>query len=69
MHRDNLCNFNIERKTPDEKEILNISVSWLEMSFLSIFNIFLGILSGSTDLLESNKDMAFSLPFCQWDFR
>ena len=29
------------------------------MSFLSNFNILIGILLGSTDLLESNKDMIF----------
>ena len=29
------------------------------MSFLSNFNILIGILLGSTDLLESNEDMIF----------
>ena len=29
------------------------------MSFLSNFNILVGILSGPTDLLESNEDMGF----------
>ena len=49
----------IEGKTPEEKVILNISDSWLEMSFLSNFNILIGILLGPTDLLESNDDMIF----------
>ena len=31
------------------------------MSFLSNFNILVGILSGPTDLLESNEDMIFSV--------
>ena len=53
--------FSIEGKTPEEKEILNISDSWLEMSFLSNFNILVGILLGPTDLLESNEDMTFSI--------
>ena len=53
--------FSIEEKTPEEKEILNISDSWLEMSFLSNFNILIGILLGPTDLLESNEDMIFSI--------
>ena len=49
----------IEGKTPEENEIWNSSDSWLEMSFLSNFNILIGILLGSTDLLESNEDMIF----------
>ena len=31
------------------------------MSFLSNFNILVGILLGATDLLESNEDMTFSI--------
>ena len=53
--------FSIEGKTPEEKEILNILDSWLEMSFLNNLNISVGILLGPTDLLESNKDMTFSI--------
>ena len=53
--------FSIEEKMPEEKEILNISDSWLKMSFLSNFNILVGILLGPTDLLESNDDMTFSI--------
>ena len=53
--------FSIEGKTPKEKEILNISDGWLEMSFLSHFNTLVGILLGPTALLESNEDMRFSI--------
>ena len=57
-----LCSvFSIEGETPEEKEILNISDSWLEMSSLSNFNILVGILFGPTDLLESNEDMTSSI--------
>ena len=56
-----LAVFSIEEKMPEEKETLNISDSWLEMSFLSNFNILVGILLGPTDLLESNEDMTFSI--------
>ena len=56
-----LAVFGIEGKTPEEKEILNISDRWLEMSFSSNFNILVGILLGRTDLLKSNKDMTFSI--------
>ena len=42
-----------EGKTLEEKEILNISDSWLEMLFLSNFSILVGMLLGPTDLLES----------------
>ena len=31
------------------------------MSFLTNFNILVGILLGPTDLLESNEDMTFSI--------
>ena len=31
------------------------------MSFLSNFNILVGVLLGPTDLLESNEDMTFSI--------
>ena len=36
MYRKNLPVFGLEGKIPEEKEILNISDSWLEMLFLSI---------------------------------
>ena len=53
--------FRIERKTPEEKEIINLSDRWLQMSFLSNFNILVAILLGPTDLLESSEDMTFSI--------
>ena len=56
-----LAVFSIEEKTPEEKEILNISDSSLEMSFVSNFNILVGKLLGPTDLLESNEDMTSSI--------
>ena len=56
-----LAVFNIEGKTPEEKEILHNSDSCLEMSFLSNFNILVGMGLGPTDLLESNEDMTFSI--------
>ena len=40
-----LLGFKIEGKTPSEKEILNSSVNWLEISLLN-FKIFVGILTG-----------------------
>ena len=57
-----LTAFSIEEKMPEEKEILNISDSLLEKSFLSNFNILVGIiLLGPSDLLQSNEDMTFSI--------
>ena len=56
-----LAVFSIDGKTPEEKEILNIWDSWLEMLFLSNFNILVGILLDPTDLLESNQDTIFSI--------
>ena len=57
-----LAIFSIEGKTPEEKEILNISDTWLEMSFLSNFNMLVGILLGPSDLIDSNEDIKFSIP-------
>ena len=47
--------------TTEEKEILNISDSWVNMSYLSNLSISVGILLGSTGLLELNEDMTFSV--------
>ena len=44
-------------KTPEVKYILKISASWQEISFLSNFNILVGMLQGLTDLVESSEDM------------
>ena len=56
-----LAVFSIEGKTSEEKEILNNSDSWLEISFLSNFIILVGMLLGLADLSESNQDMTFSI--------
>ena len=53
--------FSIEGKTPEEKEIIYISDSWLEISFISTFNTLVRILLGLTDLLEYNEKMIFSI--------
>ena len=47
--------------TTEEKEILNVSDRWVNMSFLSNLSISVGILLGSTGLLELNEDMIFSI--------
>ena len=59
--RITLAVFSIEGKTSEEKEILNNSDSWLEISFLSNFIILVGMLLGPADLSESNQDMTFSI--------
>ena len=61
MYKNSLSNFSIEGKTPEEKEIFNISDSWLEISFLRNLNTLVGILFASTDLVESKGDMTFSV--------
>ena len=55
-----LAVFSIAGKTAEEKE-LNNSDSWLEMSFLSNFNILEVMLLDPTDLLESNENITFSI--------
>ena len=61
MYKNSLSNFSIDGKTPEEKEIFNISYSWLEISFLRNLNTLVGILFGSADLVESKGDMTFSI--------
>ena len=61
MYKNSLSNFSIDGKTPEEKEIFNISYSWLEISFLRNLNTLVGILFGSTDLVEAKGDMTFSI--------
>ena len=39
--------------------MLNISASWLEISFFSKLNIFVGMLLGPTDFFESKEDIMF----------
>ena len=43
-------------KTPEVNDILEISTSWQEISFLCNFNILVGMLLGPTDLVESSED-------------
>ena len=52
-----MATFGIVGKTPVENEMLNISADLVEISFSSDFNIFVGMLLGSTDLFESSEDM------------
>ena len=44
-------------KTPEVNDILKISTSWKEISFLSNYSILVGMLLGPTDLVESSEDM------------
>ena len=53
-----LLGFKIEGKTPSEKEILNSSVNWLEISLLN-FKIFVEILSGLTGFRWLRHKMIF----------
>ena len=46
---------------PVENEILNISINWVEISFLSSFNILAGMLFGPTSLLEFREDIIFCI--------
>ena len=41
--------------------MLNRSVNWVEISFLSNFNIFIGMLLGPTDLLEGSEYIMFCI--------
>ena len=52
-----LASLRANGKTPDVNDILKISTSLQEISFLSNFNILVGILLGPTDLVESSEDM------------
>ena len=51
-----LPTFSIVGKISVENEMLKISANWLEISLLSDFNIFIGMLLGPTDLSELRKD-------------
>ena len=50
-------------KTPIVKEILKISESWVEISFLTSFSILVGILLGPNDLFESREDMTLTISY------
>ena len=39
----------------------NISANWLEISFFSNYNFFIGMLLGPTDLFESSEDIMFCI--------
>ena len=39
--------------------MLNLLANWLEISFFSNFNIFIGIMLGSNDFFESSEDITF----------
>lgn len=53
----------IDGSTPDDKEILEISKSWQEISLSSSFSIFGEILLGPTDLLKSSKEILLDISF------
>ena len=44
-----------------ENDILNISANWVEVSFLSSFNILVGMLFGPTDLFEFREAIIFCI--------
>ena len=48
---------------PVENEILNISANWEETSFLSSFNILVGVLFCPTDLYEFREDVIFCISY------
>ena len=58
MNKDNLTASSIVGKLPAENEMLNISANWVEISFLSSFNIFVGMLFGLT-YLNSEKTLYY----------
>ena len=57
MSRTNLAILRAGGKTPEVNDILKISASWQKISFLSSFNILVGMLLGPTDLVESSEYM------------
>ena len=58
-----MANSVIVAKAPVENEILNISANWVEISFLSIFNILVSILFGPTDLIEFREDIIVCISY------
>ena len=44
-----------------ENVMLNISANWVELSFVSSFNILIGILLGPTDLFEFRENIIFCI--------
>ena len=49
----------IDGKTPSEKERLNNSANWIDISLLSSFEIFVGMLFGPTDRRGSRDKIMF----------
>ena len=49
----------IDGKTPSEKERLNKSANWVDISLLSSFKIFFGMLFGAIDLRGSRDKIKF----------
>ena len=57
-----MATLNIVGKKSVENEILQISANWVEISFLSSFNILVSMLFGPTDLIEFREHIIF----CIW---
>ena len=56
--RTNLATLSTVGKMPVENEITNISANWVEITFLSSFNIFVAMLFATTDLFEFREDLS-----------
>ena len=56
----------IDEITSVEKETLQISESWVKISFLRSFCIFVGILLDSVDLLNQERIWNSLFHICQW---
>ena len=54
-----LATLSIVGKMPVENEILNISANWVEISFLSSFNILVGMLFDPYNLLVGIRKKEF----------
>ena len=52
-----LAIFSTDEKTPDEKDKLNISARWVEISFFHSFRILFGRLFGPVDLSLFSEDV------------
>ena len=52
-----LATFGMDENTPDEKDRLNMSASWVEISFFNSFTIWVERLLGTVDLSLFSKDI------------
>ena len=52
-----LAIFSMDGNTPDEKDRLNMSASWVEMSFFNTFKILVGSLFEPVDLSLFSEDI------------